>query len=98
MSSRRYIIYGIGVVTVLSLGSAAWATLDNLKAYKQAYPDKAAKATCKTCHTDAVGKKGNLNAYGQTLQTSKSAGKALKLTADDIKAAEKTGNVTEKGR
>src|SRR3989338_1798525 len=64
----------------------AWATVDNLKVYKQAFPDKAAKASCKTCHEGAIGKKGDLNAYGLALQKLKGPGNALKLTEADIRA------------
>ena len=86
MSSRRYVMCGVSVAAILVLGSAAWATLDNLKTYKQAYPDKAAKASCKTCHQDAIGKKGNLNAYGLALQQSKAPADAKKLTTEEIEA------------
>jgi len=73
---------------ILACSSTAWATPDSLKSFKTAYP--AAKASCKICHENAVGKKGDLNVYGAALQTSKGGpGKALKLTDKDIKAIEK---------
>ena len=88
MGIRRSVCWSLSVGLILALGSTAWATMDNLKTYKAAYPGK--PATCKTCHQGAVGKKGDLNAYGTALQTSKGGpGKALKLTTEDVKAVEK---------
>lgn len=87
MASHRSIICGVAVAVVMGWAGASWATIDDLKAYKQAHPDKAAKASCKTCHNGAIGKKGELNAYGLALQASKKApADAKKLTADEIKA------------
>lgn len=95
MRMHRSISVGVGIAALLALASPAWATLDNLKAYKQAYPDKAAKASCKICHEGVMGNKDNLNAHGKALQNYKGAGKALKLTADDYKAAEQAGITPE---
>jgi len=84
-------IMGVGlVVCVLAVAAApAWATVQNVKSYKQAYPDKDPKTvSCKTCHENAVGKKGDLNAYGQSLQQHKGAGNAKALTAEDYKAVD----------
>ena len=63
----------------------AHATVDNWKAYKQAYPDKKA-VSCKTCHEHPVGKLDDLNGYGKALQAG--AEDPKKLTADEIKTAE----------
>jgi predicted CXXCH cytochrome family protein len=65
------------------------ATIDDLKSYKQAYPGQDAKAySCKVCHEGAVGKKGDLNAYGLALQKLKAPGDAKKLTEEDYRALE----------
>ena len=67
----------------------AWATIDNQKSFKAAYPGKDAKAySCKVCHIGAIGKKGDLNAYGLALQTLKAAEGAKKLTEEDYRAIE----------
>ena len=84
MTKRQWFVWSI--VGIVGATSSAWATMDNLKTYKQAHADKAAKASCKTCHQDAIGKKGNLNAYGLALQKSKTPADAKKMTADEIKA------------
>ena len=49
----------------LSCGVQAQASMKELKAYKEAFPD--AKAKCANCHVAAMPKKGaaTLNAYGQ---------------------------------
>ncbi len=91
--SSRHAISLIIVSTLTMLGGAvpAWATMDNLKSYKTAYPGKEAKAySCKACHQGAVGKKGDLNAYGAALQAFKAAtpADAKKLTEDDYRAFE----------
>ena len=84
MRMRRSVGIGLGLVALLAPALPAWATMDNLKTYKQTYPDKAAKASCKTCHENAVGKKDDLNAYGLALQQSKAPADAKKLTAEEI--------------
>ncbi len=89
MRSHRGVIIGIGLMAACALSEPAWATIDNLKSFKAAYPGKDAKAySCKVCHQGAMGKKGNLNAYGLALQKLKGPGKALKLTGEDYKAVE----------
>ena len=91
-------IMGVGlVVCVLAVAVApAWATIQNVKSYKQAYPDKDPKTvSCKTCHDNAVGKKGDLNAYGQALQHHKGAGNAKALTAEDYKAVDQATPATD---
>jgi predicted CXXCH cytochrome family protein len=90
MPTRRSLILGLALSAVFGVGGSAWATIDSLKSFKAAYPGKDAKAySCKVCHQNAVGKKGDLNAYGLALQKLKGAGKALKLTVEDYKAIEK---------
>jgi len=82
----------LAAVVALVLAPArqtAWATIDNLKAYKQAYPGKDAKAySCKICHQGALGKKTDLNAYGKALKQFKGAGSSGKLRADDYRGFE----------
>ena len=69
MWDRRTALVLVSVLSILGGGGMVWAAIDNLKSYKQAYPGKDAKTyTCKTCHQGAIGKKGDLNAYGQSLQ------------------------------
>ncbi|MBI3087318.1 MAG: hypothetical protein HYY91_00295, partial [Candidatus Omnitrophica bacterium] len=87
MPIRRRLSVSLGCVLAVSLAEPAWATLDNFKSFKQAYPGKDAKAySCKICHQGAVGKKGDLNAYGAALQTFKAEQGAKKLTVEDYKA------------
>ncbi|MBI4354520.1 MAG: hypothetical protein HY595_04720 [Candidatus Omnitrophica bacterium] len=78
------------LVVVLSVAAeAAWATIDNQKSYKAAYPDKDPKAySCKLCHDGAMGNKDNLNAYGKALKSFKATmpADAKKLTAEDYQA------------
>lgn len=65
----------------------AWATIDNVKTYKAAYPGKDAKAySCKTCHDNAVGKADDLNTYGKALQQFKADQGAKQLTVEDYQA------------
>ena len=84
--------WGIRLILSVALGSVmvqpAWATIDNLKAYKQAYPEKAAKTSCKTCHAGPIGKATDLNGYGKALQQLPAPANAKKLTVEDVKAAE----------
>jgi len=88
MSARRgvvLVVFTLGLL--LAPGHPAWATLDNLKSFKEAYPGKEPKAySCKICHLNAIGKKGDLNAYGLALQASKAAVGAKKLTVEDYQA------------
>ncbi len=91
MAIGRSVLVGVGVAAALLVGgSPAGATLDNLKSFKLAYPGKEAKAyTCKLCHNGVMGKKGDLNAYGLALQTSKVPTDAKELTKQDFRAIEK---------
>ncbi|MBI4226676.1 MAG: hypothetical protein HY600_00215 [Candidatus Omnitrophica bacterium] len=85
----RTLIIAFGMMAVLGRAVPASATLDNTKSFKQAYPG--AKTTgCKTCHQGAIGKKGDLNAYGLALQQAKAKtpADAKKLTPAEIKAVE----------
>lgn len=87
---KRALIIGLVAGCAVGLPAApSWATIDNLKSYKVAYPGKEPKAySCKVCHDNAVGKKGDLNAYGLALQAYKAAAGAKKLTEEDYRAVE----------
>ncbi|GEM_PF-2022980 len=94
--SMKKLCVSLGVVVSVVMGGAgtAWATIDNVKSFKAAYPGKEAKAySCKTCHQNAMGKKGDLNAYGVALQAlslqPKAPVDAKKLTEADYRAIEK---------
>ncbi|OFZ17814.1 MAG: hypothetical protein A2X94_04405 [Bdellovibrionales bacterium GWB1_55_8] len=57
----------------IAVPSLAFAKPADLKVYKEAFPDKAASASCKTCHT----KGKELNDYGKKyLEAGKDAKKA----------------------
>ena len=89
MSIRRLGRLGLCAVVTLACGGVAWATIDNAKSYKAAYPGKDPKAySCKTCHNAAIGKKGDLNLYGQALRKHKASVDAKKLTVEDYRAIE----------
>ncbi len=89
MLKRNITVASLSLGIALLASPPAWATVQNLKSYKQAYPDKDPKTvSCKTCHDNAVGKKGDLNAYGQTLQQHKGEGNAKALTVEDYKAVD----------
>lgn len=85
MRAVRSAVIGAGLVIGLGLSSTAWATLGNQKSLKEAYPD-AKSASCKVCHLNAIGKKGELNTYGEALQQSKAPGDAKTLTSAEILA------------
>ena len=94
MSNRRNWIIASCAIIALVFGGAAWATIGNVKSYKEAYPGKEPKAySCKICHQNAIGKKGELNPYGEalvegTLETRKAPKDAKNLTVDDYRAVE----------
>lgn len=68
---------------------SSWATVAGLQSLKAAYPGLDVKMyNCKVCHIGAVGKKGNLNLYGLSLQKSKLPGDAKKLTVEDLRTIE----------
>ena len=85
---RHRVILTAALLGLLAGGPAAQATIDNLKSYKQAHPEKDPKTvSCKTCHEGAIGKAADLNAHGQALQQFKGGvGTAKKLTGDEFKA------------
>jgi len=90
MLSRQGVVGGLTLAVTLILGPPCWATIDSLKSFKAAYPGKDAKAySCKVCHQGVVGKKGDLNAYGQALQKLKAPATAKALTVEDYRAVEK---------
>lgn len=89
MSRRWGLMIGVGLSVVCAMPLPAWATLANHKSFKAAYPDKDAKVySCKTCHLNAIGKKGEHNAYGAALQQLTGAGKAMDLTVENYRAIE----------
>ena len=76
------------VLTLLALAfwpQKAEATGANFLSFKQAYPS-AKGVSCKTCHQGAIGKKGDLNAYGTALQKLKLPKDAKSLKAADFHA------------
>lgn len=83
--------FALSVVLMAGVGSPpAWATMANFKTFKETYPGKEPKYySCKVCHQGAIGKKGDLNAYGLALQKSKAPTDAKKLTEADFRAVEK---------
>ncbi len=87
---KRYLaITSLGLGIMLWAVTPAWATIQNVKSLKQAYPGKETKAySCKTCHAGAVGKATDLNAYGLALQKHTGAGHAKMLTVEDYHAVE----------
>ena len=90
MPVRRGIRFGVSLALLLALGEPAWATLENFKSFKQAYPGKGPKATsCKICHQHLMGQKGDLNAYGLALQKLRAPADAKNLTEQDFRAIEK---------
>lgn len=89
MPTRTVARIGLGLSGLLWLAAPAWATINNLKSYKQAYPGKEAKAySCKVCHQHPIGRADDLNAYGQALKAHKAAAGAKKLTIEDVRAIE----------
>jgi len=87
MLSRRSVWCGVALIASLLAAESAWATIDNQKSYKAAYPGQEPKAySCKVCHQGVVGKKGDLNAYGTALQQFKAEQGAKKLTEEDYQA------------
>ena len=87
MAVQRRVILAL-VCSVLG-AAPAWATLDNFKRFKEAYPGKAATAySCKVCHLGALGRKGDLNPYGLSLQKRKAPADAKKLTTEDLRTVE----------
>ena len=79
----------VGLICVAALVPPVWATVENLKSYKQAYPDKDPKTvSCKTCHTAAMGNATNLNGYGKALKQLPAPANPKKLTVDDFRVAE----------
>ena len=89
MLKRHVMVVGSALCVTGILAAPSWATVQNLKSYKAANPGQEPKAyTCKTCHGNAVGKQGDLNAYGLALQKHKGAGNAKALTVEDYQAVE----------
>ena len=85
MNAKKIFLLTLGAFFVWSV--KAQADMEQIKAYKEAFPD--AKPKCVDCHVDAIPKKDegkhNLNAYGSkvketsakpTAETYKKVGKA----------------------
>ena len=90
MLTRRDAIIGACLLLTVAGGESTWATLENLKTFKKAYPSKEPKTySCKICHQGFLGKKDNLNPYGLALQKLKAPADAKALTVDDLKAVER---------
>ena len=80
----------LSLLLTLAFAQTSWGTIENLKSFKKTYFDKSNTTyTCKTCHKSAVGKKGDLNAYGLALQKLKAPADAKKLTEADFREIEK---------
>ena len=89
MRGMSRVLLLVGLSGVVGWCQPAWATINNLKAYKQAYPDKEPKSiSCKTCHEHVIGNKTDLNGYGKALQQLPAPADPKKLTVDDFRAAE----------
>ena len=87
MLTRFGAVFALTLVVALAATTPAWATIDNLKTYKQAYPGKDPKAySCKVCHNGVMGNKDNLNIYGKALKQFKAEQGAKKLLAEDYQA------------
>ena len=53
---RMGLRFGVSLTLLLIVVPPAWATIDNFKSYKTAYPGKEPKAySCKVCHTGTSG-------------------------------------------
>jgi len=86
MKKRMRLFCGliIGLLFCLFAVSAE-ATFEAFKLFKETYPGKKPTYyTCAVCHTGKIGKKGELNPYGQSLGLVLPA----KLTVEQLKAAE----------
>lgn len=89
MTVRRVAILSGMLCAIVEIAPPAWATVDNLKSFKAAYPGKDAKAySCKICHQHVMGRKDDHNAYGAALKQSKAPGDAKKLVEKDFRALE----------
>ena len=83
-SMRAFCGFLAGLLVCLFAGSAE-ATFEGFTLFKKTYPGKdASYYKCSLCHTGSIGKKGELNPYGQSLGLVLPA----KLTAEQLKAAE----------
>lgn len=89
MPARRSLIISslVLVVALCGMGRLSWATVDNLKTFKLAYPGKDPKAySCKACHEGVMGNKDNLNAYGKALKAFNAEQGAKQLTVEEYQA------------
>ena len=89
MQTRRVIVVGCVMGGMMIVTGPADATVENLKMFKQAYPGKESKAySCKVCHTNAVGRKGDLNSYGRALEKAATQANVKTLTVEQFRAIE----------
>lgn len=90
MPAYRGILFSVLTAgLVAGLAPPAWATIDNFKSYKQAYPGKDPKGySCQVCHDGVMGNAKNLNAYGKALKAFKTVAPAdaKHLTGEDYRA------------
>jgi len=86
-SNEKFFVFLFTLMGWLFLlsGDPSEATLYNNTLFKQTYPGKDAKYyTCILCHTGKIGKKGELNPYGKSLDLVLPE----KLTVEKLKAVE----------
>ena len=80
-------------IAFLALCTFSYANVEQIKKYKEAYPDE--KPKCTFCHTDAIPKKDegkhNWNAYGLKVKET-----AAKPTAEDYKKVGKAEEFLKK--
>ena len=88
-TQRVRVCVSLSITFLLAAVPPAWATIENLKSYKAAYPGKEPKAySCKVCHQGMAGKGGDLNAYGEVLSTLAAPVNPKKLVPEDYTAVE----------
>lgn len=82
---KRIILCMLSMGLFFLLSSSAQATLKSHKLFKEVYPGKdTAYYSCIICHLGKVGKKGELNPYGQSLGLAEKEN----LTEEKLKAVE----------
>lgn len=80
---------GCGVAVVLSLAGSASANMKALQAFKKAYPGREPQAySCQICHLGKIGKGGDLNPYGLSVQQAKGPGHTGELVDEDFRTLE----------
>ncbi|MBI3616700.1 MAG: hypothetical protein HY210_00520 [Candidatus Omnitrophica bacterium] len=82
---KKVISFMLSVGLFFLLSNSAQATLKSYKLFKEVYPGKdTAYYSCVICHLGKVGKKGELNPYGQGLGLAEKEN----LTEEKLKAVE----------